>query len=331
MKNPKSDKILGIEEQLKNDKLQLRQINKLNENSRQTTIKKHAQKMGVNLPKYNNLTGIERNSKQIEYLQSRLNQLINKQTKQLQNAKPKTLKINDIEFNRYDFSKGTLTKLKQIEKLSYGRIGSMISGKNMSVLNKTELYRIGKENGFSKAEINAMIKGNFTIKYPIFTDKGVREKNIAFETGDLSPLSFVTKDVDAKTLESIINVTLNNYNLSSFDDRFDIKGYIDDNILDPHTQSGMSLFKMSIGDILEEFNVPKELAPVYQNLFKEIDHNIEQLNGYQKMALLNDKYFLDRVEGVQRYIDSGMIQNAIEQIEAIRDVTANARGWKINF
>ena len=164
MKKPKSDKILDIEKQLKEDRLQSRQINKLTENSRQSTIQKHAQKMGVKLPKYNNLTGIERNAKQIEYLQRRLNQRINKQTKQLQNANPKTLKINNIEFNQYDFSKGTLKKVKLIEKLSYGRIGSMISGKNISSLNKTELYLIGKENGFSKAEINAMIKGNFTIK-----------------------------------------------------------------------------------------------------------------------------------------------------------------------
>ena len=330
MKKPKSDKILDIEKQLKEDRLQLRQINKLTENSRQATIQKHAQKMGVNLPKYNNFSSKERNAKQIEYLQRRLNQRINKQTKRLDNANPKKLKINDIEFNRKDFSRGTLTKVKQIEKLSYGRIGSMISGKNISELNKTELYRIGKENGFSKAEINAMIKGNFTIKgnEGYNNQKG---KNLVFETGDLSPLSFVTKDVDAKTLESIINVTLNNYNLSSFDDRFDIKGYIDSNILDPHTQSGMSLFKMTIGDILEEFDVPKGLAQAYQDLFKEIDHNINLLNGYQKMALLNDKYFLERVEGAERYIASGMIQNAIEQIEAIRDVTANARGWKINF
>ena len=286
--------------------------------------------MGVKLPKYNNLTGKERNAKQIEYLQRRLNQRINKQTKQLQNAKPKTLKINDIEFNRYDFSKGTLTKVKQIEKLSYGRIGSMISGKNISALNKTELYQIGKENGFSKAEINAMIKGNFTIKGNEGNNNQKR-KNLVFETGDLSPLSFVTKDIDAETLESIINITLNNYSLSSFDDRFDIKGYIDDNILDPHTQRGMSLFKMSIGDILKEFDVPKGLAQTYQDLFKEIDDNISQLTGYQKMALLNDKYFLERVEGAERYIASGMIQNAIEQIEAIRDLTANARGWGINF
>ena len=330
MKKPKSDKILAIEEQLKEDILQSRQINKLTKNSRQSTIQKHAKKMGVKLPKYNNLTGIERNAKQIEYLQRRLNQRINKQTKQLQNAKPKTLKINDIEFNRYDFSKGTLTKLKQIEKLSYGRIGSMISGKNISSLNKTELYQIGKENGFSKSEINAMIKGQFTIKG---NEGGNNQKrrNLAFETGDLTPLSFVTKDVDTKTLESIINITLNNYNLSSFDDRFDIKGYIDENILDPHTQSGMSLFKMTIGDILQEFDVPIELAISYQNLFKEIGENIEELTGYQKMALLNDKYFLERVEGAERYMASGMIQNAIEQIEAIRDLTANARGWIINF
>ena len=98
MKKPKSDKIIDIEKQLKDERLQLRQINKLTENSRQATIQKHAQKMGVNLPKYNNLTSKERNAKQIEYLQRRLNQRINKQTKQLQNAKPKTLKINDIEF-----------------------------------------------------------------------------------------------------------------------------------------------------------------------------------------------------------------------------------------
>ena len=330
MKKPKSEKILGIEEQLKEDRLQSRQINKLTENSRQSTIQKHAQKMGVKLPKYNNLSSKERNVKQIEYLQRRLNQRINKQTKQLNNAKPKTLKINGIEFNRNDFSRGTLTKVKQIEKLSYGRIGSMISGKNISALNKTELYRIGKENGFSKGEINAMIKGHFTIK----GNEGYnnqKRRNLVFETGDLSPLSFVTKDVDTKTLESIINITLNNYNLSSFDDRFDVKGYIDDNILDPHTQGGMSLFKMSIGDILEEFDVPKGLAPVYQNLFKEIDKNISELTGYQKMALLHDKYFLDRVEGAERYIASGMIENAIEQIEAIRDIIANARSWIINF